>query len=140
MYSGTSLWGILISDYVKKVTSVEINKESCNNALINIQRNEIDNIKVINGKVEDYIDTFKSIDLVIIDPPRSGIDKKTREYLKIINSKYIIYISCDMFTLKRDLEDLKEIYEIKDISLVDMFKRTYHVETVCLLCRKTIDK
>ena len=78
--------------------------------------------------------------MVLIDPPRSGLDKKTRDYLKIINSQYIIYISCDMISLKRDLEELKELYIIKEIDLVDMFKRTYHVESVCLLSRKSVDR
>lgn len=140
LYSGTSLWGILVSDYAKEITSIEINKEACQNANDNIKNNGINNIKVINGDVKGYIDKFKNIDLVIIDPPRSGLDKKTRDYLKIINSKYIIYISCDMQTLKRDLEELKENYIIKTIDLVDMFRGTYHVESVILLCRKTIDK
>ena len=140
LYSGTSLWGILVSDYVKEVTSIEINKEACHNANFNIKRNNIENIKVINGSVEDYIDKFKDIDLVIIDPPRSGLDKKTREYLNRISSKYIIYISCYMQTLQRDLEELKEKYDIKEINLVDMFRGTYHVETVCLLCRKNDEK
>lgn len=133
LYSGTSLWGILISNNVGKVTSVEINKEACQNALANIKNNNIENINVINGKVEDYIDTFKDIDLVIIDPPRSGLDKKTREYLKRINSRYLIYISCDMLSLKRDLEDLKSAYKIEMVNLVDMFKRTYHCEVVTIL-------
>ncbi len=136
LYSGTSLWGILISDYVKKVTSIEINKEACLNAKFNIKENNINNIKVINGDVKDYIDSFNDIDLVIIDPPRSGLDKKTREYLKIINSKYIIYISCDMQTLKRDLSELKENYNIISTNLVDMFKRTYHCESIVILERK----
>ena len=140
LYSGTSLWGILISDYAKNITSIEINKEACDDAEYNVERNNIGNVKIINGDVKDYIDKFKNIDLVIVDPPRSGLDKKTREYLKIINSKYIVYISCDMQTLKRDLYELKEKYTIKEINLVDMFKRTYHVETVCLLCHKSVDK
>lgn len=140
LYSGTSLWGILVSNKVKEVTSIEINKEATLNAKENIKKNNINNIKVINGDVKDYIDKFKDIDLVIIDPPRSGLDKKTREYLKTINSKYIIYVSCDMQTLKRDLIDLNENYKVNSINLVDMFRGTYHVECVCLLCRKTIDK
>jgi len=140
LYSGTSLWGILISLYAKKVISIEINKEACLNANYNIVKNNINNIKVINGDVKDYIDSFNDIDLVIIDPPRSGLDKKTRDYLKKINSKYIIYISCDMQTLRRDLIEIKEKYDINSINLVDMFRGTYHVETVCLLCRKTVDK
>ena len=140
LYSGTSLWGILISDKVGEVTSIEVNKEASLNAIDNIKKNIISNIKVINGRVEDYIDTFNDIDLCIIDPPRSGLDKKTIAYLKKINSKYLIYVSCDMFTLKRDLELLKDNYIINEVNLVDMFKRTYHVETVCLLCRKSVDK
>ena len=136
LYSGTSLWGILISDKVNKVTSIEINKEACLNAKDNIKKNDIKNIKVINGDVADYIDKFSDIDLVVIDPPRSGLDKKTRYYLKIINSKYIIYISCDMKTLQRDLIELKDNYNIISTNLVDMFKRTYHCESICLLERK----
>ena len=140
LYSGTSLWGILISDYVKEIISIEINKEACLNAKENIKKNNIKNIEVINDDVANYIDKFNNIDLVIVDPPRSGLDKKTRKYLKIINSKYIIYVSCDMQTLKRDLNELKERYNTSEVCLVDMFKRTYHIESVILLCRKILDK
>ena len=136
LYSGISLWSILISDKVSELYSVEINKEACQNAKENLKRNNISNIKIINGDVKDYIDTFTNIDLVIIDPPRSGLDKKTRKYLKIINSKYIIYISCDMISLKRDLEELKEKYDVQEIDLIDMFKRTYHCEVITILERK----
>ena len=139
LYSGIGLWGILISDYVNDITMIEINKEACNNAIDNIKKNDIENIKVINGKVEDYIDKFNNIDLIISDPPRSGLDKKTINYLRRIKSKYLIYISCDMYTLKRDLKELEDIYEIDEVNIVNMFKRTYHVETVCLLSRKSVD-
>ena len=136
LYSGTSLWGILISDKVNNVTCVEINREACLSAEDNIKKNNINNIKVINSDVANYIDKFKDIDLVIIDPPRSGLDKKTREYLKKINSKYIIYVSCDMQTLKRDLYELNETYKTNSINLVDMFRGTYHCEVVTILERK----
>ena len=136
LYSGTSLWGILISDNVKEIVSIEIDKEAVSNANDNIKNNHINNIKVINGDVASFIDEFNNIDLVIVDPPRSGLDKKTRKYLKKINSKYIIYISCDMQTLKRDLEELKEIYIVNEINLVDMFKRTYHCESIAVLERR----
>ena len=140
LYCGTGLWGILISDYVNEITGIEINSEACKNANDNIKNNNISNVKIINGDVKDYINDFSDIDLVITDPPRSGLDNKTIDYLKKIKSKYFIYISCDMYTLKRDLKDLKDINEIKEINLVDMFKRTYHVETVCLLSCKNVDK
>ena len=133
LYSGISTWGILVSNYAKKIISIEENSFATHDALINKELNNLDNLEVINGRVEDYIDRFKDIDLVIIDPPRSGLDKKTKEYLKKIKSKKMIYISCDMITLKRDLEELNDIYRIVDINLVDMFKKTYHVESVVLL-------
>jgi 23S rRNA (uracil1939-C5)-methyltransferase len=136
LYSGTSLWGILVSDYVKKVTSVEINKEACDDANYNIDRNNIKNVQVINDDVKNIIDSFNNIDLVIVDPPRSGLDQKTREYLKKIYSKYIIYISCDMKTLQRDLNELKDIYVITETNIVDMFRGTYHCEVVTILERK----
>lgn len=136
LYSGVSTWGILISSFASRVISIEENKEATKDAEWNRQMNKVDNLQIINGKVEDYIDKFKDVDLIIIDPPRSGLDAKTREYLKIINPSSIIYISCDMFTLKRDLQDLSTDYKVLDVRLVDMFKRTYHVECVCLLNRR----
>lgn len=137
LYSGTSVMGILISKYADKVISIEYNKSSTDDALINIKNNNINNIKVINGKVEDHIDNYLDSDLVIVDPPRSGLDKKTIDILKKINSNNIIYISCDMISLKRDLQ-LLDTYKIKSIDLVNMFPKTYHVETVCLLSRSTV--
>ncbi len=65
LYSGVSLWSILINDKVEEIDSIEINEEACLNAKNNIEENNIKNINVINGKVEDYIDDFKNIDLVI---------------------------------------------------------------------------
>ena len=135
LYSGVSLWSILFNKEIKKIDSIEVNEEACLNAKDNIIENNINNINIINGKVEDYIDKFNNIDLVITDPPRSGMDKKTIEYLTKINSKYIIYISCNMDTLKRDI-DLLNNYKIIELDLVNMFKKTYHCETVCILERK----
>ena len=136
LYCGASLWGILLSDYCNKITGIEINKEACDNALINIKKNNISNIKIINGKVEDYINNFKNIDLIIVDPPRSGLDKKTVDYLKKINANYLIYVSCDMLSLKRDLDILSDNYDIDKLYLVNMFKKTYHCEVVTILERR----
>ena len=133
LYSGTSVLGIIMARYVKKVISVEEVKVATLDALENKKLNKINNLEVINGKVEDYIDTFKNIDLVVVDPARRGLDKKTINYLKTIKSNYLIYIACKMDSLKRDLYDLKEIYDVASINLVDMFPRTNHVESVCVL-------
>ena len=136
LYSGTSVLGIIMARYVKKVISVEEVKVATLDALENKKLNKINNLEVINGKVEDYIDTFKNIDLVVVDPARRGLDKKTINYLKTIKSNYLIYIACKMDSLKRDLYDLKEIYDVSSINLVDMFPRTNHVESLCVLKRR----
>lgn len=136
LYSGTSVLGIIMARYVKKVISVEEVKVATLDALENKKLNKINNLEVINGKVEDYIDTFKNIDLVVVDPARRGLDKKTINYLKTIKSNYLIYIACKMDSLKRDLKDLKEIYDVTSINLVDMFPRTNHVESLCVLKRR----
>ena len=136
LYSGTSVLGIIMARYVQKVISVEEVKVATLDALENRELNKINNLEVINGKVEDYIDTFKNIDLVVVDPARRGLDKKTINYLKTIKSNYLIYIACKMDSLKRDLKDLKEIYDVSSINLVDMFPRTNHVESVCVLKRR----
>ena len=133
LYSGTSVLGIIISKYVKNVISVEENKSSTDDALINKELNKINNLQVINGRVEDYIDTFKDIDLIILDPARRGLDLKTISYLKKIKSKYLIYIACKMDSLKRDTKYLKDDYEVLENYLVDMFPRTNEVESVSIL-------
>jgi len=136
LYSGTSVMGILISEFCNKVVSVESNKEATEDALVNIRNNNVRNIKVINNKVENVIDKLNDIDLIIVDPPRSGLDKKTILNIKKINPKEIVYISCDMITLKRDLNDLSEIYNIDSFYLVNMFPKTYHVESIVFLSHK----
>lgn len=133
LYSGTSVLGIIISKYVKNVISVEENKSSTDDALINKELNKINNLQVINGRVEDYIDTFKNIDLIILDPARRGLDLKTISYLKKIKSKYLIYIACKMDSLRRDTKYLKDDYEVLENYLVDMFPRTNEVESVSIL-------
>ena len=135
LYSGTSVLGIIMSKYAKEVISIEENKYASLDAKENLKLNNITNLEVINSKVEDYIENFLDIDLVLVDPARSGLDKKSINYLKKLKSKYLIYISCEMISLKRDLASLKEIYNIKNIYLVDMFPRTNKVETIMIMER-----
>ena len=136
LYCGTGTIGIFLSDIATSVVGIEIIEDAVIAAKRNADINNIENIKFICGRVEDYIDRFNNIDLIIVDPPRSGLDKKTINNIKRINPKEIIYVLCDPMTLVRDLKELKEDYLIKEITPVDMFPNTHHVECVCLLCRK----
>ena len=140
LYSGTSVLGIFLSKYSQKVISIEENQFACSDAKENIKENHINNLEIIEGKVENYIEKFTNIDLIVVDPTRFGLDKKTITILNKIKPKYISYIACGIDALKRDLNYLKNIYKLEKISVVDMFPRTNHVETVCLLSRKSVDK
>jgi 23S rRNA (uracil1939-C5)-methyltransferase len=71
-----------------------------------------------------------------VDPPRSGLDQKTLTYLLEEGVSKMVYVSCDLMTLTRDLGYLSEKYEIQEITPVDLFPNTYHVESVCVLNKR----
>ncbi len=131
LYCGTGTIGIYLKDNYKYILGIEINEDSISNALINKELNNIDNIdfKCMDCKdiEEDYFDT------VIVDPPRSGMNKNTINFLNKMKSSKIVYVSCNPVTLKRDLNLLDKNYIVKEISVVNMFRNTSHVESVILL-------
>ena len=135
LYCGTGTIGRYISDYCKEIIGIDYNKSNIDDANKNIELNKTNNIKFICAKVENRIEDFKDIDLIIVDPPRSGLDAHTREILKKLNSKTIIYVSCDIMTLMRDLKDLNTTYDINYIKPFNMFPRTYHCESIAVLER-----
>ncbi len=136
LYCGTGTIGIYISEEVQEIIGIDYNKSNIEDANKNKELNHVDNISFICDKVENKIDNFKDIDCIIVDPPRAGLDSKTRNYLKKIFPKEIIYVSCDPVTLSRDLKDLETNYQVKKVTPFNMFPRTYHVECVCLLMKK----
>ena len=140
LYSGTGTITTLLSKKSKKVIGVEVVKDAVKDANENIKNNNINNIEFICDKVENKINTLKklNIDNIVLDPPRSGSDKKTLNTILEINPKKIIYISCNPVTLARDYNILKDKYIIKDINAYDMFPNTYHVETVMVLEKKDV--
>ena len=75
-------------------------------------------------------------DVVMVDPPRKGLDNKSIDNIMKIHPKKMVYISCNPATLVRDLAKFEKLYEIKSIKPVDMFPFTSHVECVSLLCLK----
>lgn len=133
LYCGVGVFSILISKYASEVTGIEVVENAIRNANYNKELNGIKNINFICGKTEDYIDKFKNNDLIIVDPPRNGLDKKTVDNILRINPKEIVYVSCDNMTLARDIKLLSEDYEVLELTPFDMFPNTYHCECVCLL-------
>jgi len=133
LYCGTGTIGIYLSKYCKDVLGIEIIENAIKDANINKELNNIDNISFICGDVGKLIDSEYKQDVLVVDPPRVGLDKKTRKVILDNEYKRVVYVSCDPMTLVRDLSDLSKKYEIKDVTLVDMFPNTYHVESVVLL-------
>ncbi|MBQ6687368.1 MAG: class I SAM-dependent RNA methyltransferase [Bacilli bacterium] len=137
LYAGVGTLGIVASEKAHKVYSVEIVENAIKDGLVNAKMNKIDNIYFMLGDVSKVIDKIKDeVDLIIVDPPRKGLDKKTIQFLKNTKANTIIYISCDPMTLVRDLKDLTSDYEIKKFNIMDMFSYTYHIESMVVLKRK----
>ena len=133
LYCGVGTLGIVASTNNNSVTGVEIIENAIINAKENARINNCKNIKFINSDVKDgVLNLDNNYDLVIVDPPRKGLDKNTIDYLKKVSAKKIIYTSCDPQTLIRDIKLLNN-YKVEKVYILDMFSYTYHLETVCIL-------
>lgn len=138
LYCGTGTIGIFVSKYVKEVIGIELNKDAIINAEENKKLNNVNNIKFICGDAGIELNKLSiSPDSIIVDPPRSGLNVETINIILKFKPPKIIYISCDPMTLIRDLNILKEDYNILEVTPFDMFPNTYHVETVTSLIRKS---
>lgn len=136
LYCGVGTIGICISEYVDKVVGIEVVEEAVKAANENKKLNNVDNITFMSGKVEDIISKYdKKFDTIIVDPPRSGLFKTVPEVLNKSLANTIIYVSCDPITLARDIKFLDN-YELKEVLLFNMFPRTFHCESVCILEKK----
>lgn len=138
LYCGIGTISIFMAKYAKKVYGIEIVEEAIEDAKENAKTNNIENTEFIAGDVEvalsDLIDNKKIIpDVVIVDPPRKGLDKKTISNLLKVSPKRIVYISCNPASLVRDLASLEEHYNITSIQPVDLFSFCHHVECVAVL-------
>ena len=139
-FSGIGSIALYLNQDYKKMYGIESNKNAIKDSINNMKLNKLKNCEFINGDVTDevpkLINNNEKPDLIIFDPPRSGLNQTIIN--SIINNeiKDIIYVSCNPTTLARDLKSLKEFYDILKIQPVDMFPQTYHLETVVKLRRK----
>lgn len=141
LYCGTGTIGQIMSRGSKKVIGIEIVEEAVEAARDNALLNGIDNCEFIAGDVLKKVEELEDKpDLIIVDPPRDGINPKA--IMKIIGfgAKEIVYVSCKPTSLARDLQIFEANgYKAEKITCVDMFPRTVHVETVVLLSKGEVD-
>ena len=141
LYCGIGTIGIFASKFAKKVYGIEIVKQAIEDAHGNAKLNNVNNIEFICGDVEQAFDKLIKKEkvkpsVVIVDPPRKGLDNNTIENIMKLNVERVVYISCNPATMVRDLKMIEEKYEIKEVQPVDMFPFTSHVECVVAMFLK----
>ncbi|MGL5259744.1 MAG: 23S rRNA (uracil(1939)-C(5))-methyltransferase RlmD [Lachnospiraceae bacterium] len=139
-YCGIGTIGMVASSMAKKVIGVELNRDAVKDAIVNAKINQIKNIEFYQKDAGEFMvqlaECGEQVDVVFMDPPRSGSDEVFLDSLAILAPKKVVYISCHPETLVRDLEILvKKGYKVEKAIGVDMFPMTGHIETVCLLHR-----
>lgn len=143
-YCGTGTIGIIAAKKAGKVIGVELVKEAVRDAIGNAKRNAINNIRFYQNDAGEFMrqlsESGERIDVVFMDPPRSGSNEQFLESLLGLSPKKVVYISCNPDTMERDIRYLyKGGYQMKKAVGVDMFPFTVEIEAVCLLEQKTVD-
>ena len=138
LYTGTGTIAQFVAKKAKKVIGVESVPEAIEDAKINAQLNEINNVEFFAGDMKDvfndsFIKTNGKPDVIITDPPRDGMHKNVVAKILEIAPEKIVYVSCNSATQARDISLMKDVYKISKTQAVDMFPQTHHVENVVLL-------
>lgn len=131
LYCGIGTIGIFASKKAKKICGIEVIPQAIENAKENAILNNVKNSEFMVGEVERLLPDLvkkQEADIVFIDPPRKGCDKKVLDTLLEVMPKKIVYISCNPATLARDVAILQEKYDLGEVQPVDMFPFTSHVE------------
>lgn len=137
VYCGVGLFSGFIAPKVKRCIGVELSESACDDFAVNLD--EFDNVELYMGQAETILPALKiRPDIVLVDPPRAGIDRMALDAMIDLQPKTIVYISCDPATLARDVKRLAAGgYHLRQVTPFDLFPQTYHVECVALLEKKS---
>jgi len=134
LYAGVGVIGLSLKDHSKEIWSVEIDKIAGEYAKFNAELNSVKNFKVLTLASEKLPkDIFQNVDLLILDPPRSGLHKKLINSILEVKPKNIFYLSCNPITQARDFNFLKNSYKIKKVYGFDFYPQTPHLESLLIL-------
>lgn len=138
LYCGAGTIGIYLANNFNSVRGIEQNESAIKGANLNKGINDIKNISFVCEKASDINEIVE--DVVVVDPPRSGLDSTTIKRILDSRIERLIYVSCNPITLARDINILKDKYNLVSMSLFDMFPNTSHAECVSVLYRKNFEK
>ncbi len=138
LFAGVGLFTLPLARQFKKVISVESSPPACRLCSMNLSAAKLSNAQVLNSDVFRWMKStglIADLDLVLLDPPRTGAGIGVMEQIKEWAPQTIIYVSCDPQTLCRDIARLSAFYKIDQVGGLDMFPQTYHFETVVRLTK-----
>jgi len=130
LYCGSGFLTLALAKKCGKVTAAEISRD----AIALAKRTGLENVNWLATPSESLIPRLKErYDVIVVDPPRTGLDKKVTDFIKTSGAKKVIYISCSPDTLARDIKRLSDQYRVTKLAVADMFPGSYHVESAVLL-------
>ncbi|MGD8475241.1 MAG: class I SAM-dependent RNA methyltransferase, partial [Anaerolineae bacterium] len=136
LYCGVGLFGLSLADRVEHVLGVEADPS----AVADFQYNArgLEHAELVEGKAQSVLPQIEEpVDLVVLDPPRSGAGQEVIEQLASLKPRRVAYVSCDPATLARDARRLTESgFVLQEVQPVDLFPQTYHVESIALFARQ----
>jgi 23S rRNA (uracil1939-C5)-methyltransferase len=140
LYAGTATLGMAMATRAKKVTAIELNPHACFDAESNKAMNQLDHLEVLCGDVGKELEQlqarpgFIAPDLIVVDPPRTGLDSKALDHLKVLQAEEILYISCNHETQAVNIQNICTAgYQLICIQPIDQFPHTPHIENIALL-------
>jgi 23S rRNA (uracil1939-C5)-methyltransferase len=130
VYCGVGLFSAFLASQAKQLVGIELSPEACDDFIINL--NEFSHMSLYEAPAEDVVCSINfNPDVIVMDPPREGLGRKTVDGILSQGASYLIYISCDPATLARDTKRLASgCYKLVKIALFDMFPQTYHIESI----------
>ena len=133
VYCGVGLFSAFLADRAEQLTCIESSETACEDFAVNLD--EFEHVSLYMGAAEEVLPQLNiQADVILVDPPRAGIEPQAMDSILAMQPQMLIYVSCDLATLARDLRKLLDGgYELVDVTPFDMFPQTYHVETVALL-------
>jgi len=137
LYSGVGTSSLLLAREGGSVIAIEESRAAVKCAQKNQKRNHIQNVSFVQGRVEGALKNSKAVDLVVVNPPRTGLSQEVLEAFNTLKPQEIVYVSCMPSTLKRDLIRLKD-YEKHQLEGFDLFPQTTHLETMVKMVRKNL--
>ncbi|HKI54308.1 MAG TPA: class I SAM-dependent RNA methyltransferase [Anaerolineales bacterium] len=135
VYCGVGLFSAFFAPKCKTVIGIESSESSCDDFTVNLD--EFDNVELYDASAEDVIPHFEAKpDIVLVDPPRAGLDKAVLDRILKLEPSHIAYVSCDPSTLARDAARLiNGGYKLKEVTPFDLFPQTYHIESISIFER-----